>query len=359
MKDTERKFIGKAFVGIDVHKNNWKVCLLGDLGFKKQFSCDPDTKVLVKSLRNLLPNFSFECAYEAGFSGFWLHDQLKEVEGFNCIVVNPADIPTSDKERAQKEDKRDARKIATQLKAEGIKGIYVPNKQAVGLREIQRLQFTITKDLSRCKIRVKSFLMRHEIVPPKEQFPSSKYHWSGKFIKWLKSVEFDDDCLKFTLDEFVECVVRLRARKVEILKELRRQIQVSGKEKIYNQLISIKGIGLIGGVTILTEVVDIKRFRTYEKFHSYIGLVPSTNNSDTTERIRGVTNRSNRRLRNMLIEASWIAIRYDTDLFHYYHQLKERMNTNKAIIRIAKKMATKIRYKLLELENNEPQLKAA
>lgn len=68
MKNTEKKIIGKAFVGIDVHEISWKVCFSVDYGFKKQFSCDPETKVLVKTLTNLLPNFSFDCAYESGLS---------------------------------------------------------------------------------------------------------------------------------------------------------------------------------------------------------------------------------------------------------------------------------------------------
>jgi len=134
MKKIEKVFIGHAYVGIDVHKNSWKVCVLGDIGFKKEFSCDPLSKALVSSLQNCLPNFSFECAYEAGFSGFWLHDELLDIEGVDCIVVNAADIPTSDKERAQKEDRRDARKIASQLKAGALRGIYVPSKVNIGLR---------------------------------------------------------------------------------------------------------------------------------------------------------------------------------------------------------------------------------
>lgn len=348
--EESNKIIGTAYVGIDVHKRSWKVCLLGDFGFTKQFSCKPDTNTLTKSLRKLLPNFGFECCYEAGFSGFILHHELNQIDGFNCIIVNPADIPTSDKERAQKEDKRDARKIATQLKAGGIKGIYVPSKLDIGLRETQRLCHTITKELSRSKIRVKSFLMRHDITPPKDQFKTAKQHWSAKFIKWLNELELENIGLKFTLTELTQCVERLKLQKTQILRELRKQIQEAGKESLFNKVTSIPGIGIIGGVTILTEVVDIKRFRSYESFHSFIGLVPSTKNSGTTENVRGITGRSNRRLRNTLIEASWIAIKFDTDLFHLYHELKQRMNANKAIIRIAKKLATRIRFKLLQIQ---------
>lgn len=350
MEKSQNNFIATAFVGIDVHDKSWKVCVLSYAGFKKEFSCKPETQILITTLRKLLPDFTFECAYEAGFSGFWLHDELNEIEGVNCIVVHPADIPTTDKEKAQKEDRRDARKIAQQLKGEGIKGIYVPHKSEVGLREIQRLQFTITKDLTASKNRVKAFLKRYNIQPPKDQFPNAKTHWSAKFMRWLKALELHNHGLKFTLDNLIDRVAQLRQQKVEILKELRISIQKSNKDKAYNKLRTVKGIGAIGAATILTEMVDIKRFSSYEKFHSFIGLVPSTANSANTEKIRGVTPRANRRLRNIFIEASWVAIKYDTDLHHYYHELKQRMKANKAIIRVAKKLATKVRYNLLELE---------
>ncbi|MEY5041259.1 MAG: Transposase family, partial [Bacteroidota bacterium] len=39
----------------------------------------------------------------------------------------------------------------------------------------------------------------------------------------------------------------------------------------FNKLIKINGVGLISCITIITEVGDIKRFNTYEKFHSFAG----------------------------------------------------------------------------------------
>ncbi|NQY10018.1 MAG: IS110 family transposase [Flavobacteriales bacterium] len=350
MKSTKNKFNGTAFVGIDVHKNSWKVCLISEGGFKKEFSCNPETQVLISSLLKLLPEFQFKCTYEAGFSGFWLCDQLNSHEAFECIVVNPADIPTSNKDKSQKEDRRDARKIATQLKADALRGIYVPCEEDLGLREIQRIRYTITSDLTRWKNRTKSFLFRHGITPPTDLFPCSRSHWTGKFIKWLKSIEFKEPSLRFSLDQLIVSVEILRDKKKEILSELQLKIEESKFKDSYLKLIEIPGIGTIGSATIMTEVIDIKRFSSYEKFHSFIGLIPSTNSSAETERVRGITNRANKRLRSILVEASWVAIRHDTDLFNLYHQLKQRMNTNKAIVRVAKKLATRIRYELLTLE---------
>jgi len=48
------------------------------------------------------------------------------------MVVNPADVPTKDKERADKTDRVDCRKLARGLRNGEIKGIYVPSKSESG-----------------------------------------------------------------------------------------------------------------------------------------------------------------------------------------------------------------------------------
>jgi transposase len=60
-----------------------------------------------------------------------------------------------------------------------------------------------------------------------------------------------------------------------------------------------------------------------------------------------ITYRSNHLLRRMLIESSWIAIRYDPALMRAYHEYCKRMEPNKAIIRIARKLITRIQFVLV------------
>ncbi|MDZ7742428.1 MAG: hypothetical protein U5Q03_13815 [Bacteroidota bacterium] len=86
------------YVGIDSHLKSYKVSLYHDDIALKTFSQDPSPDILVKHLRKNYPNANFFCAYEAGYSGFWLQRSLEKL-GINCIVVNPADVPTTDKEK--------------------------------------------------------------------------------------------------------------------------------------------------------------------------------------------------------------------------------------------------------------------
>ena len=70
MKINEKKFIGKAFVGIDVHKSNWKVCVLGELNFKKEFSCDPYPKALETSLA--MSQVPYSCRHNSSTTWWFL-----------------------------------------------------------------------------------------------------------------------------------------------------------------------------------------------------------------------------------------------------------------------------------------------
>jgi transposase len=128
MESTKLDFAGQhVFVGLDIAKKSWKVCiLLGEL-FHRRFSMEPDPSALVRYLKRHFPGAVYHCVYEAGYCGFWVHDELEKL-GVDCIVVNPADVPTSDKERRVKTDRVDAGKLARHHRSGELRGIYIPGR---------------------------------------------------------------------------------------------------------------------------------------------------------------------------------------------------------------------------------------
>ena len=120
--------------------------------------------------------------------------------------------------------------------------------------------------------------------------------------------------------------------------------------EVIQLLCSIPGIGFQTAVVLLAELIDMKRFSTINKLKAYAGLIPAGEQSSDTRKEKGITKRRNRYLRNILIEASWVALRYDPALFSYYSKLKRRMKGQDAIIRIAKKLLSRIRYVWLHKE---------
>ena len=102
---------------------------------------------------------------------------------------------------------------------------------------------------------------------------------------------------------------------------------------------------------ILTEIETIDRFDSFDKLCSFIGLVPTMHSSGEKEMTGEITHRGNNFLRSAIVESAWVAARKDMALNKSYHDYCKRMEPNKAIIRIARKLLNRIRY---VLKNNEP-----
>lgn len=351
VKINESSFKGQSiYVGIDVHLKQWSVSVMTDSVTFKPFSSPPQADKLHAYLVEHFPGGDYYSAYEAGFSGFWLHRQLLAL-GVKSIVVNPADIPTTNKERNQKEDKRDSRKIAQCLRAGHLRGIYIPSEQMQYDRGLIRCRSTIVKDLTRIKNRIKSLLYLHGIDFPKG-FENSK-HWSNKFMLALEALELNTPSGKQALAIHLEMVKHLRNMLLRLNRQIRELSRTNSYKEDIELLSSVPGVGLTTAMTFMTEIEDINRFDNFSQLCSYIGIIPSTHSSGESINDSGITPRKNFRLRSMIVESSWVAIRHDPALLLAYEKLKKRMTGNKAIIRIAKKLLNRMVYVLRKKKTYE------
>jgi transposase len=337
------------YVGFDVHLKDWKVTIMSETLVHKTFSQPPEPKVLHQYLVNNFPGGIYHSAYEAGFCGYWIHNQLLSL-GIKSIVVNPADIPTTNKEKVQKEDKRDSRKIARSLKAGNLTAIYVPSEKTLEDRSFLRTRKMLTKDLSRYKNRIKSFLYFHGIeFPPVFKNPQS--HWSKRFITWLESIPMGHDTGKQSLLALINESKHLRESLLSVTKQVRLLSRTEAYQEQVKLLQSVPGIGLITAMTLLTELETFERFNNIDQLCSLIGLVPSTNSSGDNEQVGDITPRGHNVLRSAIIESAWVAARIDPALLICYRNYCKRMESNQAIVRIAKKLLSRIRY---VIKNKQP-----
>ncbi len=333
------------FVGIDTHKKSWKVALYHNDISLKTFSQEPSIDLLANYLVSRYPAASFKCAYEAGFCGFWIQKALA-AKGIDCIVVNPADVPTSHKDKEFKTDPRDCRKIARSLMHNLLEPIYIPTDEGLESRHVVRLFHDTSKNYTRYKNKVKAILNFYGIEYPKE-FSSCSNHWSSRFFEWLQQVRLKSESGNWTLQFYVQECLKAKALKGIATKKVRELSKDEKYEKSVHLLRTIPGVALITAMKLLTEIENIRRFKNLDSLCAYIGLIPSTSSSGEKEIIGGLTKRGNKMLKGAIIESSWIAIRQDSSLLHSYVQLKKRMDGNKAIIRIARKLISRIRYVLL------------
>ena len=344
LQSKELNFKGQnIYVGIDVHKKDWKVRIQSKELSYRTFSQPPKVAVLVEHLHRNFPGATYYSAYESGFSGFWAHRELVG-EGINNIVVHAADVPTTDKERAFKTDKRDCRKIARSLSSNELEGIHVPTIKTQEDRSLVRLRLTFRKDLTREKIRVKSMLNFYGKEIP-EQFLSSNY-WSKAFIKWLKEIRFETGSAEQAVKLLIDQVEYLRIGMLEVTKKIRILAASQDYSSNMKLLVGIPGIGLITGIAFLTQLETIDRFPNTDSLANYLGLVPNCHSTGDKENTGAMTYRGNKWLRELLVESAWVAARSDSALHLAYLNLCKRMKPNKAIIRIARKLLNRIYYVL-------------
>ncbi len=340
------------YVGIDYHKKSWKVTIQSETYEHKTMSMNPDPDLLAGYLHRNFPGGSYHAVYEAGFSGFGACRRLNQL-GIECKVIHPADVPTSQKERLQKTDKADSRKLAKLLKDDKFKGIHVPDPKLESDRALVRQRFRVMKDLSRSKNRVKSLLSQFGIDIPERFTSAQSRHWSKVFLRWLAELSIHQSSIRRTLDNYILIGEVQRENLLMLNKQIRELSQTDDYKDNYQLLLGIPGIGLTTAMVILTQLGDILRFPRLDELCDYIGLVPSMYGSGDKLQTGKMVHRGRKELKIMLIEASWEAVRKDPAMMAKFHELIKRMPKNKAIIRIARKLLNRIRRVLITREKYE------
>lgn len=329
-------------IGIDVHKKQWTVTILTSKVHHRTFSQPPSSKALKSYLDKWFPNSQVSCAYESSKFGFWICRELLSY-GYDCMVVNPADIPTSSEERTNKTDPRDSRKIARLLRSGLLRPIHLPDQQAEADRQLFRYRKKLWGDLVRVKNRIKDkFIFSGIVIPLK--FDNS--YWTKAFLEWLKAVEMPTTRLRTTLDLLLEQYHFLYRHFLKVSIEVRKLQRVDRYKANAKLLRSIPGIGPLTTVQLLTELQDINRFDDFKKLNSFIGFKPMVHASGEHDWRGRMTYRRHNALRSALVECAWTAIGKDPVMQKRYEELKKRLTPKRAIIIIARKLLSRIYYVL-------------
>lgn len=327
-------------VGLDVHKRSWNAAIFLDGIYVRNIHQPPSPKALQHYLLTHYPAAAYRCAYESGKFGYWIQRQFAGM-GIDCLVVNPADIPSTHKDEVYKNDPRDARGIGGALAAGQLKSIYVPSLEQEADRNLVRQRKKIWRDLVRCKNRVKGFLDYQGIALP-ERFDNAG--WSRNFIRWLEELQFEHVTNRQTLDYQLREVETLRKELLSISNVIRKLMRSKKYKALYYLLRSVTGIGPLTAAALLTEIGDMRRFSSFYQLNSFIGLMPMEHSSGERELKGRITVRKHRQLRSDLVECAWTAKRNDPALALYYtEQLKRGKNGKAAIVKVARKLLSRIR----------------
>jgi transposase len=330
------------FVGIDVHKKSWSVSIFTAHIHHKTFSQSPNPEALRTYLDTHFKGSRVSCAYEAGRFGFWIARQLRSY-GYECIVVNPADIPSTSHESQNKTDSIDSRKIARTLQAGLLSSSHIPTEVIEGDRQLFRYRKRLWSDVVRIKNRIKGTLMFAGVSLP-EQYDNA--YWSKAFLRWLTEVSLPSVSCRKTIDLLLEQYHHIYRHFLTTSTAVRRLLRTTRYQSNGELLQTIPGIGPLTAIQLLTELDDITRFPNFKKLNSFVGFKPTTYSSGNHDWKGHLSIRKHKALRSALVECAWQTVQKDPAMLYKYEELIKRMTKKRAIIVIARKLLSRIYHVL-------------
>ena len=326
-----------VYVGIDVHKKTYSCVSICDGNIVKRDSMPGKPEVVSSYLQKAFSGAKVNTTYEAGFSGFHLHRHLV-FQGINNIVVHPGSIEVASRDRV-KTDKRDALKMVTQLAAGRLRGVFVPPQEREEMRSVTRLRENLLKLRHQVGQQFKSLLFTQGLVECEDDTRVCQKWISQKLLAVAQGSYTKDFC--YSLDQYAQQWTALTDR----MKEVESRLKTQAKGEMGLQLIyeSVPGIGPLHSRQLANELGDMKQFRNEKQLFSFTGLTPSEYSSGEHVRQGNISRQGNSRLRKILVEASWIAIKKDPNLKEVFDRISNHRGKKRAIVGVARRLIGRIR----------------
>ena len=334
----------EVYVGIEDAKRSWKVCVRSEGTIVNQTSMAAEYAGLRQYLQRRFPECRRTLMYEAGFSGFDLHDRLVS-DGMECVVTPPHTV-SEEKCNKQKNDRTDCRRLAKNLENGDYRECFVPDKELREDRQISRCYGQVQSDIVRLKNRIRRTLEWHALDRHFEQgrWPDGRY---AQVLPTLEAKKVSEPLL-VSFRHMMSLLDAARRTRKELLRDLSK---LRKKERYAHQcslLMTTPGVGPLTAIRLALEWGDLSRFRRKEQFSSFLGLIPGDHSSGEKERKGHITKQGNRAVRKWLVESAWVAIRKDPALLEKYQRVAGATGSKKkAIVAAARKLAIRMRTVLL------------
>jgi transposase len=327
------------YTGIDHHKRYSVACTLDAQGRRlSERRIDHNAPEAFAAYFAALAEPS-EVVIEACWNWATLYDLLEDTPGVQKVVLsNPA------KNRiiadAQiKNDRVDAKALATLLRGNFVATVHVPGKHVRQKKNTVRQRLWLARVRTMVRNRIHTVLDRH----PRLERPAVKDVFSNQGKAWMKRAELPTADRQL-LDEDLE-LHELLERHILALEERVETDNAGHADAI--RLRTLPGVGKVLGPVIALEIDGIGRFKTADRFCAYAGLVPTTHSSGGKTSHGRMLPFCNRWLKWAFIEAAWVSVGCSDYFGSFYKRHRARgKGANEAITITARRLA-KIAWKML------------
>jgi transposase len=285
-----------TWVGLDVHARSTSAAALTlPSGELRRTRLGSESETIVGWLRQL-PQPVRAC-YEAGPSGYVLYRAVRAA-GIAIDVVAPTKTPRAAADRI-KSDRKDAELLARLLPTGSLRPIVVPPAELEAARDLTRAREQLRVDLCRARHRVSKLLLRYGRVYP------GKTTWTQAHRRWLAAQRFDSANTELAYLDYLAAVDGLVARRCAFDERLSRLALEGPWWATVQRLRCFRGLDTLSALVLALEIGDFARFRSPRQLASWLGLVPSLQQSGESSSQGAITKTGSRYARRILVQAAW------------------------------------------------------
>jgi transposase len=316
------------FIGCDLHKKTITMCVVNQNRVQlasRRFACT-DTVGILLWLGRFRP---FQLVVEATASYEWFA-QLVEPLADRVVLAHPGKLRII-AESTNKSDKLDARVLAELLAAGMIPEAYRPTLRQREHRRLVRHRQYLRGRITSVRNRIRRILSDYNAdradlftVRGRRACEAFKVSDADRFVMDQLWVEYDHH--RAQLDE-IEKAIRRFAESAPTAEAQAREL-----------LQTIPGVGFITTEVFLSEVADVRRFRSQKKVAAYAGLAPGQRESAGKRKELGITHAGSGMLRWALNQASWQLVRRDLKWRRIFEDLAKRRGKKRAITAVSRRL---------------------
>jgi len=315
------------YVGIDLHSSN-SVLAVQD---------EEDHVISQKRLSNDLPTvLSWLQPYrdsivgivvESTYNWYWLVDGLRDA-GYEVHLANTTAIQQYTGLKYA-DDKSDARWLAKLLRLGQLPEGYIYPKEQRPVRDLVRKRSHHVRHCTSHILSIENLITRN-----------TGQRINSNRVKRLT----DEEVEALFLEPDLGLAVRSSLAVVRCLQEQIHLIEKAVKQRVrlrqeFKRLLTVNGIGVILGLTIMLETGDIRRFASVGDYVSYCRCVKSVWLSNGKKKGKGNAKNGNKYLAWAFVEAANFAIRFNEQIRRFYQRKSAKTKRVVALNATAHKLA--------------------
>lgn len=326
------------YIGLDLHKKSIFATVLGadgkiisraNISSKKE-----DISYYLKSQGS-----DISIAIEASYNWLYYYRILEAITD-NITVAHPLKTRIIGEARV-KTDKIDSKVLAYMLKANMLPKVYIPKRAIMENKMLLRSRISLVRLRTQIKNKI------HATVDRNWDYYTGLENLTDIFGKTGMSILKDTKIPEpdyMILTGYLELISDINKKIKDIEAQIDKRI---ASDKDVELLKTIPGVGNFTAFILKSEIDDIARFSSKEKFTSYCGLVPSVHQSGPRSYTGKITKQGNKFIRWALTEAAKVAIKHSEYFRYYYNKVRQKQGANSATIAVARRMA-EISYVILK-----------